>query len=51
MSEIYTYWLVAQWSAFWLVLIFSIIMNLNSKSTDFSNTFPKADMELYPVYI
>ena len=45
MIEIDTYLLVEQWPKFQLLMIFPAILNLNSKSTDFSNTISKSDME------
>eukprot|EP00957_Ditylum_brightwellii_P027674 2091957-Ditylum_brightwellii.AAC.1 len=50
-EEIDTYAPIVQWSTVRLMLIISLVLKLQTRSTGFSNTFAQADMKGDPVYI
>jgi hypothetical protein len=43
-GKMHTYSPVIQWSSLRLMLIFTILFDLKTQSTDFSNAFAQADM-------
>ena len=50
-DDLETYSPVAQWATVRLMLILTVVFNLKTKATDFSNTFAQADMSGEDVYI
>eukprot|EP00957_Ditylum_brightwellii_P006810 516140-Ditylum_brightwellii.AAC.1 len=50
-SDIDTYSSVVQWSTVCLMLIISLVLGLQTRSTDFSNAFAQAEIKGDPIYI
>ena len=50
-NDIQTYSPVAQWASVRLFLLLSIVLNLKTRSIDFSNAFAQAEIKGEPVYI
>ena len=51
MNDTQTYSPVAQWASVRLFLLLSIVLNLKTRSIDFSNAFARAEIKGEPVYI